>query len=268
MADAAVTVVIPAYRAHATLTRALDSLGAQSFPDWRALVVSDDGTEYPAPDPRVRMLSTGRAGAGPSVARNLGLEAAATPLVAFLDADDRFRPERLARLVPLALAHGAACDNVAVVRDADGAPLSTLFPPPVPPRLDAAGFLATSVPMFLVCRREAAGSWDEDLRFAEDVAFNLRLFDRLGALPLVAEALYEYRVRPGSLSAAPDSATHAEAAYTAMLSRLAADGFGLTGSETRRLFGQRLESKRALNRAFATSGCANFQEFLAQAARG
>lgn len=268
MADAVVTVVIPAHRAHATIGRAIDSLVGQSFTGWRAVIVSDDGCDYPVADPRVRTTSTGRIGAGPSVARNVGFALADTPLVAVLDADDRFLPERLARLAPLALEAGAACDTVAVVREQDGARLSTLFAETVPARLNAANFLDTSVPMFLVCRREIAGRWDEDLRFAEDVAFNLRVFDRLGAVPLVPEPLYEYRVRPGSLAAGPDSAANAEHAYTAMLKRLKADGFGLSDPEVRRRFGERLEAKRALNRAFAASGQANFQEFLAQAGRG
>ena len=265
---AVVTVIIPAREAHGTIGRALASLTAQTFDRWQAVVVSDDGGDYPAPDPRIACTTTGRVGAGPSAARNTGLAASATPLVAFLDADDRFHPERLARLVPPALAHGAAADNVAVVRDRDGRPLSTLFAAAAPARLTAAAFLETSVPMFPVCRREIAGRWDEDLRFAEDVAFNLRLLDRLGAIPLCPEALYEYRVRPGSLSAAPESASVAEQAYAAMLGRLAADGFGLSDPDVRQLFGTRLEAKRALNRAFAASGAASFQEFLSQAARG
>ena len=264
---AVVTVIIPAHRAHGTIGRAQAGLIAQTFADWRAVVVSDDGTDYPLADPRIILASTGRCGAGPSAARNAGLAHAATPLVAFLDADDRFLAERLALLVPLALAEGAAAGAVAVVRDTDGALLSTLFGAgAAPARLTAAGFLETSVPTFLVCRREVAGRWDEELRFAEDVLFNLQVLDRLGSMPLCPAAVYEYRVRSGSLSARADSADAAEAAYTAMLARLAADGFGLRDPVVRQRFRQRLEAKRSLNRAFARSGMACFQEFLRRSA--
>ncbi len=272
--DAVVAVIVPAYRAEATLGHAVRSLLNQSLAYWQAVIVADDGADYRTTlaeaglaDSRLIFATTGRIGAGPSAARNVGLAVTTAPLIAPLDADDRFAPERLARLVPLALTQGAATDNVAVVCDADDRPLGTLFPCDGPEIgvLTAATFLATSVPMFPVCRREAAGCWEEALRFAEDVAFNLRLLDRLGAIPLDLEPLYQYRVRPGSLSASADSAAAAEQAYATLLSRLdQEDGFGLGDSGLRASFRAQLEEKRALNRAFAASGLATFQEFLAQ----
>jgi hypothetical protein len=268
-----VAVIIPAFRADDSLGAALRSLIDQSFAAWEAVVVSDDGRDAQdlvartgVCDPRIITAGTGRVGAGPSAARNVGLAATTAPLVAPLDADDRFRADRLARLVPLALARGAA-DNVAVVRDADDAPLGRLFAAEaMPAELDGLGFLATSVPMFPVFRRDrCGGGWDEGLRFAEDLAFNLKLLDRLGAIPIDPEPLYQYRVRPGSLTASPDSAAAAERAYTSLLGQLARDGLGLADAALRACCRERLEAKRALNRAFAASGLANFQEFMAAA---
>ena len=43
-----VSVVIPAYRAQATIARAVESVLAQSVSDWEGVVVSDDGTDYEA----------------------------------------------------------------------------------------------------------------------------------------------------------------------------------------------------------------------------
>ena len=122
-----VSVIIPAFRAQGTIARAVASLLAQSFRDWEAVVVSDDGVDYRAlleaagiVDSRLTFTGTGRVGSGAPAARNAGLRCAGMPLIAPLDADDRFEPDRLARLVPLAVAQGAAADNVAVVRDGDG----------------------------------------------------------------------------------------------------------------------------------------------------
>ncbi len=267
-----VAVIIPAYRAWKTLGETVQSLLNQTLACWQAVIVADDGEDYRSGlaalgrlDPRLSFASTGRVGAGPSVARNVGLAAVRAPLVAPLDADDRFAPERLARLVPMALAHGAAVDNVAVVSDADDRLMGILFPEDgsAGDRLSASDFLATSVPMFPVCRRDAALRWDEDARFAEDVIFNVHLLERLGAIPLCPDPLYQYRVRSGSLSTSVNSAAVAECAYVVMLARLERDGLGLTRTDSREALRVALEHKRAVNRAFARSGFATFQAFLA-----
>ena len=272
-----VAVIIPAYQARGTLGEAVQSLLNQTLACWQAVIVADDGEDYRGGlaalgrlDPRLSFASTGRIGAGPSVARNVGLAAVRAPLIAPLDADDRFAPERLARLVPMALAHGAAADNVAVVSDADDRLMRMMFPEggAVGDRLSVSDFLATSIPMFPVCRWDAALRWDEDVRFAEDVIFNVRLLERLDAIPLCPDPLYQYRVRSGSLSTSADSAAVAESAYVAMLARLKQDGLGLTKADSREALRVALEHKRAVNRAFACSGFATFQAFLADGRGG
>ena len=270
-----VSVIIPAYRAQDTIARAVSSLLVQCFPHWEAVVVSDDDTDYRAVleargivDPRLTFTGTGRVGSGAPAARNAGLRAASMPLIAPLDADDRFEPSRLARLSPLAAEHGAAADNVAVVRDGDGSPLSTLFPPGTGVgTLDAAAFLATSVPMFFVVRRDVVPGWEECVNFCDDVVFNVQVLDRVGRLPLVREPLYEYRQRDGSITCSADSGARADLCYRHVLDRLAGDGLRIADDSLRRRFAESLEAKRALNAAYMVAHeagrCANFQEFLA-----
>ncbi|WP_448205580.1 glycosyltransferase family 2 protein [Azospirillum sp. sgz302134] len=270
-----VSVIIPAHRAHDTIARAVASLLDQSWTDWEAVIASDDGTDYRPTleaaglsDPRIRFTGTGRVGAGAPAARNAGLRAATKPLMAPLDADDRFLADRLAVLAPLAARHGAAVDNVAVVRDEDGAPLSTLFPPgDGMDVLNADGFLATSVPMFPVVRRDLVPGWEEDVNFCDDVVFNVQVLDRVGRLPLVRRPLYEYRQRAGSITFSADSGERAECCYRHVLARLSGDGLGIADESLRRRFAAAVEAKRALNAAYEAAHkagrCANFQEFLA-----
>lgn len=270
-----VSVIIPAFRAQGTIARAVSSLLAQSFPDWEAVVISDDGADYRAllaaagiADSRLTFTGTGRVGSGAPAARNAGLRCARLPLIAPLDADDRFEPDRLARLAPLAVVQGAAADNVAVVRDGDGSPLSTLFPPGAgTAALDAAAFLETSVPMFPVVRRDLVRGWEEDVDFCDDVVFNVQLLDRLGRLPLVLEPLYEYRQREGSITCSADSGTRADLCYRHVLDRLSGDGLRIADAALRHRFAAALDAKRALNAAYiaaqAAGRCVNFQEFLA-----
>jgi len=269
-----VSVIIAAHRAHGTIARAVRSLIDQDWSAWQAVIVSDDGTDYQTTlraagldESRLVFTGTGRVGAGAPAARNAGLAVASLPLVAPLDADDRFRPGRLAALAPLALTHGAAFDNVAVVRDEDDSPLSVLFPEHTGVgTLDVDGFLATSVPMFPVVRRDLGPAWEEDIDFCDDVVFNMRVLDRAGAVPLVRTPLYEYRQRAGSITFSADSGDRAERCYRHVLNRLASDGLGIASPPTRARFTATVELKRARNAAYEAARkagrCANFQEFL------
>ncbi|MBY6263571.1 glycosyltransferase [Azospirillum sp. 412522] len=274
-ASTGVSVIIAAYRAHDTIVRAVRSLLEQDWTAWEAVIASDDGTDYRPTlqaagidDPRLVFTGTGRIGAGAPAARNAGLAAARLALVATLDADDRFRRGRLSALAPPALAHGAAFDNVAVVRDEDDSPLLRLYEDgQAPSLLDGDGFLATSVPMFPVVRRDLAPGWDEDVNFCDDVVFNVRVLDATGPVPLVATPFYEYRQRAGSITFSADSGERAERCYRHVLNRLSGDGFGIRDDALRRRFAQAITAKRARNAAyeaaFKAGRCANFQEFLA-----
>jgi teichuronic acid biosynthesis glycosyltransferase TuaG len=97
----AVSVIIPAYEAEAFLPRAIRSVEAQTFRDFEIVVVDDGSTDGTAEAARgfdsvryVRGAHLGEAGA-----RNRGLEEATGDLVAFVDADDEWLPEKLARQV-------------------------------------------------------------------------------------------------------------------------------------------------------------------------
>ena len=104
----AVSVIIPFHDAGATLERALDSLAAQSFTDWEAVLVNDashdDGAALAAArceaDPRIRLLHLPQK-LGAAEARNHGIRMARGRWIGFLDADDRWHPDKLARQVPV-----------------------------------------------------------------------------------------------------------------------------------------------------------------------
>jgi teichuronic acid biosynthesis glycosyltransferase TuaG len=95
----AVSVVIPAYNAEAFLARAIRSVEAQSFRDLEIVVVDDGSTDETADVLRgfagVRFIRQPHLGA--AAARNRALDEATGELVAFLDADDEWLPEKLAR---------------------------------------------------------------------------------------------------------------------------------------------------------------------------
>ncbi len=96
------TIVMPAYRARATIAEAIASVFAQTEPSFELIIV-DDGSpddvaavaaEVAGGDPRVRIIR--QANAGPAAARNHGIAAGTGVLIAFLDADDRWAAGHLA----------------------------------------------------------------------------------------------------------------------------------------------------------------------------
>ena len=101
--DPAVSVVIPVFNRGDLLARALRSVAAQTFADWEAIVVDDASSEDLAAslgslldDSRIGIIRQA-CNAGVAAARNRGIEAARGRYVAFLDADDEWRPEKLRR---------------------------------------------------------------------------------------------------------------------------------------------------------------------------
>ena len=102
----AVSVIIPTCNRAHLLPRALQSVLAQTFTDFEVLVIDDGLKDDTAPvvasynDPRLRYLPQPE-NRGVSAARNRGLREARGPFIAFLDDDDEWLPEKLARQVTL-----------------------------------------------------------------------------------------------------------------------------------------------------------------------
>lgn len=97
-----VSVIIPTHHRPALLGRAIDSAVSQSFADLEVLVVDDgpgadaERVARGAGDDRVRYLRHASS-RGASAARNTGLQHARGEFVAFLDDDDTWFPEKIAR---------------------------------------------------------------------------------------------------------------------------------------------------------------------------
>lgn len=122
--DATISVIMPAFRAEPFIAEGVRSVLAQTSADWQLWIVSDDGTDYAEflgrqglTDPRFRFLATGTVGAGASRARNLALDAIDTPYAAILDADDRFKPDKLARVATALVDHPIVSSTLDVMDD-------------------------------------------------------------------------------------------------------------------------------------------------------
>jgi glycosyltransferase involved in cell wall biosynthesis len=111
-----VSVIIPLYNKAPYVRRALDSIAAQTFADFEVIVVDDGSTDDGAAivesyvDARFRLIR--QANAGPGAARNAGLRQAQGEFIAFLDADDEWRPNYLQESVRLLESFGTEVASV------------------------------------------------------------------------------------------------------------------------------------------------------------
>jgi succinoglycan biosynthesis protein ExoO len=107
------TVAIPVHNKAPYIARCLASVFAQTEPRFEVIVVDDASTDGSAralaqwQDPRLRLLRRTAPSPGGYAARNLAIAEARAPWIAFLDADDEWLPDHLARIEAMRRTAGA-----------------------------------------------------------------------------------------------------------------------------------------------------------------
>ena len=207
---ARVSVVIPAYNAERTLGAAVESVLAQTYRDFEVVVVDDgsrDGTYataagYGSP---VRCIRTPNGGV--SAARNRGLEEAGSELVAFLDADDLWRPMKLERQVELFDREPSVgiVTSSSLRLDEGGVEIRELHPARPYPDACAALLLRSQVlgnlssPLLSRDLAISAGGFDTRFSQCADWDFFLRL-SRRTEFGVLEDPLVLYRASAGNMS--------------------------------------------------------------------
>lgn len=210
-----VDVLIPAFHAAAYLPGAIESVIAQTEPDWHIVVVDDGSTDntrdvvapyVAALGERITYLY--QQNRGLPAARNAGIRATSAPLIALLDADDLWLPNRLSAMLPVFDDPQIGLTYSAVVRFREtGVALDTFWRNPG----RGEGHVATEIytrSIDLPCptvtfRRSAlerSGLFDEAMRATEDRDLWLRIAQhyRVGFIP---EPTAWYRMSGNSMSA-------------------------------------------------------------------
>jgi glycosyltransferase involved in cell wall biosynthesis len=204
-----VSVVVPTLGRPA-LTLALHSALSQRGVDVEVIVV-DDGSDGTAGaivervgDPRVRLLGHhGRR--GPGAARNTGVAAARGAWVAFLDDDDLWAPDKLARQLDAVRAAGRDWVYAGAVEVDERHRVLHAEPPIAPaeavrqlPRRNVVPAGASNV-MVHAAALSATGPFDPDLRNTEDWDLFIRLAQR-GPPAAVEAPLVAVRLHSGQAS--------------------------------------------------------------------
>ncbi|QNL51599.1 glycosyltransferase [Olivibacter sp. SDN3] len=138
-----ITVICPLYNKEKYIARTIESVLAQSYPDWELLLVDDGSTDeslaiarsyqtaHPGNIQVLRREDYHSAKSGANVCRNIGLEQAKGDYVLFLDADDLLLPHCLSQravAVEKMPSYALYVFNVAYCKGADARPYAKLKP--------------------------------------------------------------------------------------------------------------------------------------------
>ena len=204
-----VSVIIPAYNAGVYLKETLESALAQTYTSLEIIVVDDGSTDDTASlvksfGERVKLVSQKNAGC--SAARNTGIRNATGDLVAFLDSDDLWAPEKLSTQVSVFKPHegfnytnrsnfgilGALSEHQSDgVKHHNGMIFERL--------LEEGNFVTTSSVLMERSWCLELGTFRESLKVAEDWDLWLRSCERK-PVSFCQQSLVRYRIHTGNIS--------------------------------------------------------------------
>jgi len=188
-----VSVIIPTYNRARYVTKAIESVLAQTYHDYEIIVIDDGSTDntkevlQPYMD-RIRYIY--QQNAGVSAARNTGISEARGEWIAFLDSDDEWLPEKLDVQMeyvarhPEIIAHTVNIDLSDYGSTGETSFSHCGFSPKEKEGIIREPFLphfkyrTLQMPPGVICRKKAAvqaGLFDESLSICEDYDFMCRL---------------------------------------------------------------------------------------------
>ncbi|ASG04743.1 glycosyltransferase family 2 protein [Vibrio anguillarum] len=131
-----VSIITPSYNCSRQIHKTISSVINQSFLDWEMIIVDDCSTdnscniieELIKDEPRIKLLKR-KWNAGPAIARNVAIENARGRYIAFLDSDDQWHVEKLAKQIDFMRDNNVTLSYTAYDKyDDNGKYLSTFRP--------------------------------------------------------------------------------------------------------------------------------------------
>ncbi len=216
MQDGLVSIIMPVYNREQYVAAAIESVLQQTYKKYELIIVDDGSTDSSLqvirsfqkyfPDDRLIIIS--QQNRGPSYAKNVGIEAGHGQYIAFLDSDDFWHEEKLAKQLPLFNTDREVAFTYTgyYTIDENGSVLQECLP-------DSrfSGNIYDKLWKYksnisggtIIAEREkllAVGLFDSELKGAENQDLRLRL-SKLGEVFFVETPLYYYRRHRHSLTA-------------------------------------------------------------------
>lgn len=224
MCEPLVSFIVPVYNAATYLPACVDSILAQTQPNFEVLLVNDGSTDdsgrlcdaYAAQDARIKVFH--QTNQGVSAARNAGLCASQGVWICFVDSDDQVEPTLIQQLLPRFENYELVCFGRQLLLGRTCRPVlyGSSFPLDSDARLEwMAGMLNPDRPAgYDFTRLATASCWGKLYRrallrrlkaafrpglvFGEDMLFNLQVFHGVQSAFYTDQPLYLYRMETGS----------------------------------------------------------------------
>lgn len=207
-----VSVVIPVYNGRRFVADAIASVSEQTHPAVECIVVDDgstDGTAAVVAATGASVICIRQANQGVSAARNAGAARARGELLAFLDADDLWLPDKLAaQVAELDRGRYPMVTCAAEVVDAKLHPTgsSTMSLPASQPLLGmvlfgtASTVSCSSTALLTRAAFDRLGGFDPELGMSADWDFLARFLLAYGGVSYVSQPLIKYRLHDSNMS--------------------------------------------------------------------
>lgn len=200
-----ISIIVPVYKVEDFLPRCIESVIAQSYPDWQLILVDDGSPDgcpeicdrYAARDPRIKVIH--KRNGGVSEARNAGLQVASGEWLCFIDSDDYVAPRYLEDML------SKSGDADIVISGWEYAGVRRSFPEMYVDRMDF--FMIMEQKAFInICGKlirrnsiaRAAAVFETEIKWAEDSIFFFKILLSCDKVRLISDANYFYEYREGS----------------------------------------------------------------------
>ena len=204
-----VSVIMPAYNSEAFIAESIRSVIQQTYQDWELLIIDDASTDDTRKiigklyqeDNRIRLLENS-ANRGTHHTRNKGIKAAQGDFIAFLDADDLWKPEKLQKqLEVLSQENYSACFSSYELISEDGAKLQKkieALPELEYQKLLKANYVGNLTGIYNA--RVLGKIYCPEISKRQDWALWLKVIEKGGPMKGIQESLAIYRIRKNSIS--------------------------------------------------------------------
>ena len=206
-----ISIIMPAFNAEKTITRAIESIQKQTYKNWQLIIVNDGSKDATQEIIQQKCREDSRIegylieNSGPAQARNYALEHAKGKWVAFCDADDWLTENALEIMVTFmngasfqlcACYYTSNCNNNEVVYlNKQKAIFQFLTNPEIGGYLWNKLFLRKLIEIDKI-------RFEKDIFICEDLLFVIRYASRIQNCVVVPRKLYNYDIQPNGLTSA------------------------------------------------------------------